>query len=229
MASAFYQNAPTKAYGARKRVCAHPYVNWLLPAWVFYLAGAVGYVVIDLLSVTRAAVSDYQYAVLFAVMAAIYLVDAGFYFLAWLIPELEKRDHEVMRASEDRTKVPHNAIFISKGKVVQIDAAAWGELLYVFSAAFGMAAAGCAFLIPVDSDNRIAAGVSAIAALMAYSSMLWISNTLYMIDAFCYWSAWYNKYATTPPEKKPKGLTLFCIFFSRCIYTNVLISVHSVL
>jgi hypothetical protein len=55
------------------------------------------------------------------------LVDAVFYFLAWLVTALEARDFD--------------------GKVVEIDSAAWGELMYVFSAAFGLAAAGCGFLV----------------------------------------------------------------------------------
>jgi hypothetical protein len=101
---------------------------------------------------------------------------------AWLVTELEKRDHE--------------------GKIVQIDAAAWGELLYVFSAAFGLAAAGCGFMVPFDAGGRIAGVLSSLSALLAYASILWISNTLYMVDSLVYWSAWYNKYATTPKEEK---------------------------
>ncbi len=77
--------------------------------------------------------------------------------------ELEKRDHE--------------------GRIVQIDAAAWGELLYVFSAAFGLAAAGCGFLIPTDVGGRVAHVASALSALLAYASILWISNTLYLVDS----------------------------------------------
>jgi hypothetical protein len=42
MGKAFAQNAPSRSYTARSRVCAHAYINWLLPAWVFYLIGAVG-------------------------------------------------------------------------------------------------------------------------------------------------------------------------------------------
>ena len=96
-------------------------------------------------------------------MAAVYVVDAIFYFLAWLVSELEKRDHE--------------------GKVIVYDAAAWGELLYVFSAIFGLAAAGCGFLVPVDGDNQIAEVASSLTALFAYAAMLWISNTLYLVDS----------------------------------------------
>ncbi len=39
--------------------------------------------------------------------------------------------------------------------------------------------------------------------IFSYVSMLWISNTLYLIDALLYWSAWYNKYVNTPEDEKP--------------------------
>jgi hypothetical protein len=136
VSSFFFFFQTVRPYVLKKRWCAHAYINFLLPAWVFYLLGAVGYVIIDLLSAVHADVTDYQYLILFTVMAAIYLVDAVFYFLAWLVQALEKRDHE--------------------GEVVQIDAAAWGEIMYVFSALFGLAAAGCGFLVPVSGSGALA-------------------------------------------------------------------------
>ncbi len=42
MGKAFAQNAPGRSYTARNRLCAHAYINFLLPAWVLYLMGAVG-------------------------------------------------------------------------------------------------------------------------------------------------------------------------------------------
>ncbi len=103
---------------------------------------------------------------------------------AWWVAATEKRDHE--------------------GVVVQIDSAAWGELLYVFAAIFGLIAAGCEFLVPYGGDNRIARAISSIFALQAWSSMLLISNTLYLVDSFVYWSAWHGKYVTTPRDERPK-------------------------
>jgi hypothetical protein len=60
---AFGLHAP-KAYAQsnhiRKRYCAHHFLNWLLPAWIFYFLGALGYLIIDMLSAVKANVTDYQ-------------------------------------------------------------------------------------------------------------------------------------------------------------------------
>lgn len=167
---------------------------------------------------TGADVSDYQYHVLEVLFAAIYVVDAVFYVLAWLVIVLEDRDYD--------------------GKIVQIDAAALGELMYLCSALFGLAGAGCGFLIPVLNGTNLAKGrllsgtkfqslifcivSSILSALLAWAGLLWISNTLYLVDALIYWqvcsrflklnnddvfflnrAAWYNKYVTTEDDEKP--------------------------
>ena len=75
------------------------------------------------------------------------VIDAVFYFFAWLIQALEARDFE--------------------GKVVEIDSAAWGELMYLFSALFGLAAAGTAFLVPVSEGSGVAKFGSALAGILA--------------------------------------------------------------
>ncbi len=43
-----------------------------------------GYVIIDMLIITGANVTDYQFLILYAVMAAIYVLDAICYFLVRL-------------------------------------------------------------------------------------------------------------------------------------------------
>lgn len=63
------------------------------------------------------------------------------------------------------------------------DAAAWGELLYLFSALFALAAAGCGFLVPARGVSTTAKVASVLAGIMAFSGMTWISNSLYMVDA----------------------------------------------
>ena len=176
---AFRVHSPTASYVKRDRMCAHPHMNWLLPAWVLYLAGAAGYVVIDMFAIVEARISDTAINIGLMVLAVVYFVDSWCYLLAWLIPELERRDHE------------------NGGGAVIIDAAAWGEILYIFSAAFGVVSAGCLFLVPLDEGGQIRFVLSSIFALFAYGATLWISNTLYLVDACVYWSAWYNKRVTS--------------------------------
>ena len=155
------------------RYCYHPYINWLLPAWVFYLIGALIYLVVDFLSAISANVTAVEYNVLFLVASVVYFIDSIFYFLAWLVMSLEARDFD--------------------DQPLEIDAAAWGEILYVWSALFGLISASCLFIVPYGGTYATLEAMSRLGIWLAYAFMLFASNTLYLVDALCYWTAWWNK------------------------------------
>lgn len=37
----------------------------------------------------------------------------------------------------------------------------------------------------------------------SWAGLLWISNTLYLVDSLIYWAAWYNKFKKTEGDEKP--------------------------
>ena len=110
----------------------------------------------DILAATGAPLTDREFFILYATLAAIYAVDAVFYVLAWI-----------------QDMIVHD-------KPLLLESAAWGEILYLLSALFGLAAAGVSFL-PYRTDEL--GPLEAVANSLAYLSMLSMSNLLYAVDA----------------------------------------------
>lgn len=103
----------------------------------------------------------------YAVCAALYFVDAFFFVGYWVLDTRRSREP------------------------LYLESAFWGEMLYLLSALFGLAAAGVSFLT-VNRDGR-GVVLQQLANALTFMLLIVISNFLYALDSLMYWAAWFNK------------------------------------